>query len=172
MHRDAQLRRPPGQRRVQVRTPHAQAGSVAEAGLGVPGVGGVVSGGGEVADAAQRVPGQGDAQVGESSHRARHQSFAAGLVDRCRPGLGHGHVESGAGGMDRGGESGGPSADDQQVEHDEVAEASGGADRASAAFSQRSRTARRGRLSRVKPIAVSHAPWTSGRASPSTTTAT
>src|SRR5207245_11812155 len=71
----------------------------------------------QVVDAAQRVSPYRDAQVTQGAHGRRHQPLAARLVDRGGPGFRDRRAETGPGGVARGGESGGPAADDEQVDH-------------------------------------------------------
>ena len=115
-----------------------------------------------------RVPDEGDAEVGQRRHRARHQPLAAGLVDDALAGLDDGDVEAGPGGVQGGGQPDRAAAGDEQVTHRRTAPGSV----RSAAFSTRIRTASRTALSSVKTSAVIHAACTSGSATPSTTTAT
>lgn len=93
----------------------------------------------------------------------RHQAFPAGLVQGAWTALDHRHVESGPGAVHRGGQSGRAAAGDEQVDHRNPA---------SVAFSTRSRVRSRAALTAVNSSAVIQALWTSGRAKPSTITAT
>jgi hypothetical protein len=55
------------------------------------------------------------AERGENPHGARHQTFAAGLVDGCGARLRHDGVETGTGRVERGREASGTASDDEQV---------------------------------------------------------
>ena len=111
----------------------------------------------------------------ERGDRTGHQPLAAGLVDRAGALVPHLDVEAGTRGVERGGEAGGAAADDQQVPHDADSDrrgAGGVQGRPAPSFSTRSRTVSSTALSTVNTTAVIHAECTSGRAKPSTTTAT
>ena len=64
-----------------------------------------------------------DTETCEVSERVRHQTFAAGLVDRPRSPFDDGHVQPGPGPADRGGQSGWAAAGDEQVDHLRLASA-------------------------------------------------
>ena len=125
----------------------------------------------DVADPGQRPAGQRDAERVEVADGPGHQSLAARLVDGRGPRLVHDHVEAGAGGVQGGGQTDRAAADHHDVTHRRP-RARGGGGVASAWSSTRIRTASNPALSTVKTSAVIHAACTSGRAAPSTTTAT
>ena len=164
--RDAEVEGRVAQSRVQRGPTHPTADTVAEGRLGSMGPG-------EVADADQVVALRFDGERFERGDRTGHQPLAAGLVDRAGSLVPHGDIETRTSGVEGGGETGGPAADDEQVSHDTVSEAGAVASReASASFSTRSRTVSSAALSTVNTTAVIHAECTSGNANPSTTTAT
>ncbi len=138
----------------------AEALPAAERGLGL-------AGSLEVADAGEGVAGGVQAESGEGADGAGHQTLAARLVDRGGAGFRDDGVQAGAGGVQGGGEARGSAADDEEVRASHA-----GTARVRAAFSQRTRTDSSTASARVNTVAVSHAEWTRGRATPSTTTAT
>lgn len=121
-----------------------------------------------VADAAQFVAGDLDAQSSQCGDTARHDALAAGLVHGRGAGFDDDCVQAGERGVDGGGQTGRAAARHQYVDHAET----GVVDAARARFSQRMRTVSRAALSRVNKVAVTQAVWISGRATPSATTAT
>jgi hypothetical protein len=121
----------------------------------------------QVADAGEGAAGRFDAQRAQPDDRGRHQPLAAGLVHRAGARLGHGDLQAGLRGEDRGGESGGTAADDQHVDPGHAATAT----EARARVSQRSRTVSSAAFRTVNVAAVIHADPASGSAAPSTTTA-
>ena len=112
----------------------------------------------------ERAPRRVDAELAQPGDGARHQPFTAGLVDRARARLDDGDRQPCPSGVDRGGQSDGPAAGDQQVPHAAAV--------ANARSSHRIRTVSTIAFSRVKQSAVSQALCTSGNAMPSATTAT
>ena len=53
----------------------------------------------------------------------RHQAFATRLVDRSAAAFGDNHVQPGPSTVDRSGQTGGPAADDQKIDHVRLASA-------------------------------------------------
>ncbi len=107
-------------------------------------------------------------EVAEGGERTGHQPLAAGLVDDAGALVEDGDVEPLTGGV-----QGGREPRRAATHHDQVLHVDAGAGRVlSAAFSVRIRTVSSAALSTVKTTAVTQAEWTSGRANPSTTTAT
>ena len=92
-----------------------------------------------------------------------HQAFTARLVDRSATAFGDNHVQPRTGTMDRSSQTGGPTADDQKVDHVRLA---------SAAFSTLTRVLSNHALRIEKASAVTHAACTNGSATPSAITAT
>lgn len=125
----------------------------------------------QVADAAQFAAGDLDAQCSQRGDTAGHDSFSAGLVHGRGPGFDDDGFQAGERGVDGGGQTGRSAAGHQYVDH-AGAGAVGVVAAASARFSQRTRTVSRAALSTVNTAAVTQAVWTSGRATPSATTAT
>lgn len=107
------------------------------------------------------------AEGGEGADGAGHQALAARLVDRGRAWFRDDGVQACASGVQGGGETRGSAADDE-----EVGVPHAGTARVRAAFSQRIRTVSSTASASVNTVAVIHAECTSGRAAPSTTTAT
>ena len=92
-----------------------------------------------------------------------HQAFTARLVDRSAAAFGDNHVQPGPSTVDRSGQTGGPAADDQKIDHLRLA---------SAAFSTLTRVLSNHALRTEKASAVTHAECTNGSATPSAITAT
>lgn len=124
-----------------------------------------------VADAAQFAATGLDAQCPQRGDTAGHDSFATGLVHGPGPGFDDDGLQAGERGMDGSGQTGRPTAGHQYVDH-AGAGVVGLAAAVSVRFSQRMRTVSRTALSTVNTAAVIQAVWTSGRATPSATTAT
>ncbi len=120
----------------------------------------------EVADALDVLALRVQPEPVERGHGAGQQPLAAGLVDRSGARLAEHDVEAGAGRDQGGGEADGASSGHHQVPHPAAT------DSRRARSSTRIRVVSSAALSTVKPSAVIHAPCTSGRATPSTTTAT
>ena len=93
----------------------------------------------------------------------RHQPLAARLVDHALAPFGDNDFQSGAGAMDRRGQTGRATADDEKIDHVRPA---------SAAFSTFTRVLSSHTLSAENTNAVIHAVCTSGNATPSAMTAT
>jgi hypothetical protein len=91
-----------------------------------------------------------------------HQAFTTRLVDRSAAAFGHNHVQSRPSSVDCSGQTGGPAADDQKVDHVRLA---------SAAFSTLTRVLSNHALRIEKASAVTHAVCTNGSAAPSAITA-
>src|SRR5271154_2332491 len=92
-----------------------------------------------------------------------HQAFTARLVDRTAAAFCDNHVQPRTGAVDRGSQTGRPSADDQKVDHVRLARA---------AFSTLTRVFSNHALRIEKASAVTHAECTNGSAAPSAITAT
>lgn len=92
-----------------------------------------------------------------------HQPLTAGLVDRSASAFDDDDLESRPGGVQCGGQSRRATPADEQIDHVSLA---------SAAFSTVIRDRSSAALATVKTTAVTHAVCTSGRATPSKTTAT
>ena len=143
-----------GLRQHRAADPHALAG--AEIRVHPPGVV-------QIGNAAKRPAVQRDAERLELGDGVRHQTFPAGLVDGPAAAVDDDGVQSGPGGVDGGGQPRGPGSGDDEIGHD---------NRANAAFSVLIRVARSAALSTVNTSAVIQAVCTSGSAMPSATTAT
>ena len=130
----------------------------------------------KVTDAREGAPRWVDAEPCERRDGTRHEPLATGLVDRRRPRFDDGDREPGHPRLDRGGEADRSSAGDEQVDHrcgplatsDAVGRSVERARFSTGIRKASSSTA----LSTVTTIAVIHAVCTSGKANPSTTTAT
>lgn len=157
-----------GQGGVQGGAPDAASRTGREVGLGDAAPG-------DVADAAEVVSGRVDPEAGEGLEATGHQALAAGLVDRARPRLEDDGRQTRADGIQRRGEADRAAADDDDVDAHGVAPVGAPAGEAisrKASFSTRMRTVSSAALATVKTRAVTQAVCTSGRARPSTTTAT
>jgi len=117
----------------------------------------------QIGDSPKRLAVQWDTDGLQLLDGVRHQPFAARLVDRSLPAVDHDGLQTGARGMDGGGQAGGSAAGDDEVDHDSLA---------SAVFSTWMRLLSRAALSTVKLSAVIQAVCTRGSAMPSATTAT
>ncbi len=118
----------------------------------------------QVADASERAPRQlRHPQRGELAQGGRHQTLSAGLVDRRAAVLSHDDLQPRSGSGQGRGHPDRSAPGHQDVDHTAAA---------SARSSVLMRTASSGTLRAVKTTAVIHAVCTSGRAAPSTTTAT
>ncbi len=117
----------------------------------------------QVGDAAEGLAAQWNPDALKLLDGVRHEPFAAGLVDGTGTAVDDDGVQSGAGGVDRRGQSGRPAAGDEQIDH---------ANLANAEFSMLMRLRSSRALRTVKVSAVIHAPCTRGSAMPSATTAT
>ena len=120
----------------------------------------------DVPDAAQVAARGIDRHALQATQGVGHQALAARLVRMRRTLLQHDDVETGERGVDGRHEPRRAAADDREVDH------GSGTRVARAASSSRIRTRRSAAFSTVKTSAVTHASPTSGRANPSTTTAT
>ena len=92
-----------------------------------------------------------------------HQAFTTRLVDRSAAAFGYNHVQPRPSAVDRSSQTGGPTTDDQKIDHVRLA---------SAAFSTLTRVLSNHALRIEKASAVTHAECTNGSATPSAITAT
>jgi hypothetical protein len=93
----------------------------------------------------------------------RHQAFTTRLVDRSAAAFGDNHLQPRPRTVNRGSQTGGPAADDQEIDHLRLA---------NAAFSTLTRVLSNHALRIEKASAVIHAECTNGSAAPSAITAT
>ena len=119
----------------------------------------------EVPDTAEVPPRGFDADAGQQPESAGHQPLSAGLVDGTGPRLAEQHRQTDEASLDGSGQAHRAASDHEEVrvDHDTVA---------SARSSTGMRTARTAALASVNTRAVTHAVWTRGSATTSTTTAT
>ena len=161
------------QRCLQGCAAHAPAGAMPKHGIDDPAPIGVP-------DAADGLPLRLNPELAQAANGSRHQALAAGFVDGTGTGLEHDGAQPGPRRVQGGGQPGRSRADDDEVGVDHRATAvevgaGGGVSasaQASAAFSDEIRTRSSPALATVKQAAVIHAVCTSGRAMPSTATAT
>jgi len=117
----------------------------------------------QIADAVQLPARWRNTETLQLLHRVRHQAFAAGLVDGSAAPFDDDHLEPCPCAVQCGGQPGGATTSDEQVDHVRLA---------SAAFSTLIRVRSSAALSTENTSVVTHAECTNGSATPSATTAT